>query len=108
MGTAASVRDDRSSDRTSGSGRTKFWFKPPLDFGFSKRVDRNPSLEVKSESSYETTVKDIQSPIYTANATNDEKFSEDIFDRSAVIDGQHKVHLTERGRQSMMTFIKTE
>jgi hypothetical protein len=109
MGIAASVRDDRSPDQTSGSVRTKFFFKPPLEFGFSKSADyRNPLLGVKSGSSYETTVKDIQSPIEIDSATHDEKFSKDIFDRSATIDGQHKVHLTESGRQSLMTFIKAE
>lgn len=109
MGTAASVRDDRSPDQTPASVRTNFFFKPPLNFGYSKDLsDRKPSVEVQSESNYETTEKDIQLQTDADYGTNEEKFSEDVFERSSTIDGQHRVHLTESGRQSLKTFIKAE
>lgn len=107
MGGAASIPDDRG--QTSGSVRTKFFFKPPLNLGPRKDVsDRNPSAVVSTSSSFKKAEKEILVPIITNYATNDEKFSKDVFERSSKIDGQHKVHLTESGRQSFMTFIKAE
>lgn len=109
MGGAASVPDDRSPYQTSGSVRTKFFFKPPLNLGLRKNLsNKNLSAEVSSQSNFKKAEKDILVPIVTDYATDDEKFSKDVFERSSKIDGQHKVHMTESGRQSFMTFIKAE